>query len=271
MAELIAILRPHWEAHQDEEGTPLSVESRARQIAKDLRQRDLTASMEGMNLDDRGSSTAFSQQLAAALVELLDNVMISIVETENRSKEAVEGLLELTAAVATDDVEACGTVLARAVELSETQVDHVRCAAGKTIGWITKYITKQHKVSEYNDILDTASQALLPLFTDKTQPTRLAAIRAGVHFFQKDATDPEVLQSLLWSCQHDPSVSNRVAAVESVPITLETIDFLVQRVRDVKSKVRVASLQALRNKCNDFSILESYHCVTIVQAGYTER
>jgi hypothetical protein len=273
MAELLNVLRPLWEAHQNDfnEARSFTTEARVTRIRKDLDEYERTAGVNCMS--SVGPATPFAQELSQILIEFLECSVASIVQAEGTSKDAVEVLLELTAAVATDHVEVCSALLERAIQLSETHLDNVRSIACRTIGWIVHYILNQSKIpaSAYNDILDAASQALLPRFTDKSQSVRLASIQAGGQFFSADATDPDLLQALLWCLQHDPSVANRVAALESIPITLETIDFVVQRIRDVKVKVRVAALQVLRIKCSDLSLLEPIQCAAVVEAGYTER
>jgi hypothetical protein len=71
--------------------------------------------------------------------------------------------------------------------------------------------------------------------------------------------------------QHDPSVTNRVAALDSIPVTLQTMDVILARVRDVKSKVRVAAVTTLRSKLGDLRQWEAEQCAELVEAGLTDR
>ena len=270
MKDLFDVLAPHWEAHQSKsERNQLSVETSVARIRKELDEYELQVGLNAMDL--KGNSSPFQDQLKNSLLHFLDCTIASLVETENSSKDAAEAILELTAAAAATNVGVCQAILERTIRLTETHIDNIRAVACSTIGWIVHYILQQKSSSGYNKLLDVASQALLPRFTDKAQSVRLAAILAGKKFFVDDATDPDLLQALLWCLQHDPSVANRVAAVESLPLTLETIDFVVQRVRDIKSKVRVATLRALREKCEDITLLDSIQCASIIEAGYTDR
>jgi hypothetical protein len=130
--------------------------------------------------------------------------------------------------------------------------------------------TTTRAITEYNDILDLASQTLLPRFTDKSQQVRSAAIHAGSFFFLDDKTDPDILTAMLWSLQHDPSVANRQAACLDVPLNLATIDYVISRVRDVNAKVRCAALERLSTAFNS-GILDSQQAVTVILAGWTDR
>ena len=274
--ELRSILRPHWEAHQ-RDSKALSIASRVHRIQKDVNEHALAVGLHGVSLNDNNNNnkdSVLQEQLAQVLMEFLDGSVALVVQTEDASADAVQAVLELTAAVAATNVAVCRALLQRALQLSEiAHVDLVRVVACKAIGWMVYYIFQQSQTTTpFHDVLDAASQALLPRFTDKTQSVRLAAIQAARHFFVSDtATDPDLLQALLWSLQHDPSVANREAAALSLPVTLETIDFLAQRVRDTKVRVRVAALRALQQNCHDLSLLEPGQCAAIVQAGYTNR
>jgi hypothetical protein len=136
----------------------------------------------------------------------------------------------------------------------------------------------------YNDILDTASQALIPRFTDKSQIVRMAAIYAGANFFDSTstATDPDILQAMIWTLQHDPSPINRLVSCTVIPTNLETIDYIITRIRDVKPKVRCAALRRLHtafspstpatsNSSSSLLQLEPSQAAACLMAGWTNR
>ena len=300
MTELEAVLRPHFEAHQRESGRKAALESRVKRIQNDRNEYALAVGLSGVSLHkdkDNNSNTNLQQQeeeLAQCLLKFLDCAVACVVQTQDASSDAVRAVLELTTAVAAaTSVAVCHTVLQRIVHLSDNQVDLVRVVACRAVGAMVSFIlaspqrrannntNKQASTTAFNDILDAASQALLPRFTDKTQSVRLAAIQSARHFFfaandtddhtTTTTTDPDLLQALLWSLQHDPSVANREAAAQHLPVTLQTVDFLVQRVRDTKRRVRVAALRALRENCRDLTLLEPGQCAALVQAGWTNR
>jgi condensin complex subunit 3 len=152
---------------------------------------------------------------------------------------------------------------------------------------------------------------LLPRLTDKSQSVRQAAIKAVGQLLmlassivaakesdtkkkesQKEPMEDELdneesgeggrdssvpqrvspaLKALLWSMWHDPSVANRVEAIQVVPILVDTVDHIVARIRDVKEKVRVAALDVLRLKVNPLTDMTEEHFCDVIQHGLTER
>lgn len=277
MSKLFEILRTHCEEHQESWGDDrsLSVESRAVRVVKEIEEYGIVSQMQrvGLSVSEIEASSSFEKDVANHLINFLECSLDSLVQTGNDSKEAVRAVLELQAAVAVSDALVCAPVVERAVQLSESKLDSVRAAICQFIGWIVNRIMSlpKKRIAAFNDVLDSASQMLLPRMTDKAQSVRLASIQSSAHFFSDDATDPDILQSLLWCMQHDPSVANRVAATDCVPINLETIDYVLQRIRDIKSKVRVAALRAIQTKCKDLLLLDPGQCASLVQAGYTVR
>ena len=110
----------------------------------------------------------------------------------------------------------------------------------------------------------------MPRLTDKSQSVRNSAIRACSHFFEAEGSD-DLLEMLLWNLWHDPSVANRVAALDALPISKDTVDHIITRVRDVKEKVRLQALEVLRNKVDPLSDLEQEHFAEIVRCGLFVR
>lgn len=275
-AAIARLLRPHWEAHQRDHDVSRKIgpETRASQIWKELNEHALVNSMDRLQVDDKEKKEEGDtiDDISQCLVDFLENAMISLVETNGESREAAESILELLAAVAVSELAVLSSLLNRTASLLKSPVDSIRAMACYQIGWIVSHIYKQTKTptDTYTASLDRASQALLPMFTDKMQPVRLAAIVAGSSFFSGDSTDSDILQAMLWCMQHDPSHANREAALQRSPINLETIGYVIHRIRDVKPKVRVAALDAL-HRVEDLSLLDAEQCVEIVEAGFTER
>lgn len=275
MSSVFEILRSHCEEHQESVGDDrsLSVERRAIKVVKEIQEHCLASQMQRVGLCSSEGEASFEKDIAQQLIDFVECSLYSLLETDNESKDAVRAVLELLAAVSVSDALVCAPVVERAVQLSDAKLDSIRAAVCQFIGCVVGKIMSlpKKRIPSFNNVLDQASQMLIPRMTDKSQSVRLAAIQSSVHFFSDDATDPDILQSLLWCMQHDTSVANRVAATECVPINLETIDYVIQRIRDTKSKVRVAALQAIRNKCKDLSLLDPAQCASLVQTGFTER
>lgn len=139
------------------------------------------------------------------------------------------------------------------------------------------------------DCLDKAGSILLPRLTDKAQAVRCAAIRAcSAFFFAASADSPSenededeneslletretILDGLLGRMAHDPSLANRCAAIQSVPITEDTVPYLLERVGDVKEKVRVAALEVLRNRVDVIKDMTEEQRVDVLRFGLTSR
>ena len=68
-----------------------------------------------------------------------------------------------------------------------------------------------------------------------------------------------------------------MAALHNLPVTVQTMDVVLSRLRDVKRKVRLAALEILQTKVaggannNFMTLLDASQCAGIVQAGMTDR
>lgn len=69
---------------------------------------------------------------------------------------------------------------------------------------------------------------------------------------------------------HDSSFANRAVAVESISITEDTLPFIVERISDVKPKVRECALSTLQAKVA-FDQLQEQQRMDIISSGLTER
>mmetsp|Transcript_34184 Transcript_34184/g.38902 ORF Transcript_34184/g.38902 Transcript_34184/m.38902 type:complete len:915 (+) Transcript_34184:101-2845(+) len=111
-------------------------------------------------------------------------------------------------------------------------------------------------------------------FLDKTQAVRHAALKGAVkalaviHEQQQPeeaermtSSSSEFRKALQWSCCHDPSWTNRSAALSTM-INLEDI---LPRVRDVKTQVRVQAIQ----KLHSFALEDwtAQQCATLTQSA----
>jgi hypothetical protein len=88
---------------------------------------------------------------------------------------------------------------------------------------------------------------------------------------EEESNTNQALEGLLWSMWHDPSIANRIEAIDAVPISLETVDHIVARIRDVKEKVRIAALDVLRTKVEPRVHMAEEHFCDVIQHGLTER
>jgi hypothetical protein len=295
--ELTELLVHHFDEHQRHlDIKDHAAEARAREIVSKVEELMTRQGLDNLGLkknsndnDDDDDEASLETTLATTLTRFLDCAMASTDNTEDDSSLAVDAILCLCAAVAVRCSKpypaVVNAVLQRTVEFSTVLLERVRCAACRCIGWIVSSllsIPQKKKPNSLASLLDTASQALVPRFIDKSQAVRLAAITASGFFFSSGSSskqddnddmcdDPDLRASLTWALQHDASVVNRIAALHCLPVTVQTMDVILSRLRDVKRKVRLAALQVLTNKANFMTILDASQCAGIVQAGMTDR
>ena len=280
------VLSRHFDEHQRFSGRrSLPIDARVAQLYGDIDELGLNAKLESVTLSDDNDDDNHDEVvhgvnavIAQTLIHFLECSLAT--EVSSDSKESVEAIQELVGAVAARRAEVARSLLNdRLVDLTTVLLERVRSSACRCIGWTVKYLFEndQMKKEDLEALLDTASQSLVPRFTDKAQSVRQAAIEASRFFFckfgqaQEEMDDPDIRQSLQWSLQHDPSVTNRVAALESLPVTLQTMDIVLTRVRDVKSKVRVAAVKALQDNVADLEKWEAEQCAELIESGWTDR
>ena len=80
----------------------------------------------------------------------------------------------------------------------------------------------------------------------------------------------DITEALLWNISHDPSFANRSMALQSVPIVIDTIPAIVERVRDAKLKVRVDALEVLTTKVS-IQQLSNEQRANILRDGLSTR
>ena len=199
------------------------------------------------------------------LVQVLHAVYACPLDKDSRP--AVEATLDLLAAVGYDN----SALLQQAMEGTQVSSENVRLVSCQFLGkCIPHYLVKSNDDDHKNgtQILDQISQNLLPRFTDKLQSVRKEAIVAASKLLQDtDMDDPDVREALVWSIQHDPSIANRETAMQLLPLTPQTLDVCLSRVRDVHLKLRVAALQALQGY-TQWTVEDRS---ALLQAGNTQR
>jgi len=265
------LLLKQFEAHQrSERKRSVNVETRVAQISQKLEELALTNQVESISLDhnnNSGNESSLQDELATILLQFVDCAIAT--DVSNDTKDSIESILELAAAVASTHVRVAEQILSRAVTFSQVLLERVRAAACRLVGYLVQNLMMKHNKANAEDLLDAASQALLPRFTDKSQSVRQAAIQASQYFFVGNVDDPDIRQALLWSLQHDPSVSNREAALQSLPVNAQTLDYILARIRDTKQKVRVQALQVLQKlPIEDWNAEEM---AAVIETGYTDR
>ena len=273
--DLTEILFKHVEEHQLDEGNlSYSAVARAAAIQKKLSVMTLNSGISDLSLKQGDSSNCqgFDEKLSSVLLHLVDKVMET--DLSNNSQDPVERIMDLVSAlVAIYSEEVAEPIVARTIQFSTVLLERVRAQASNFMGYLALHLS-QRKEEWAMEWFEALKDALLPRMTDKSQSVRNSAIRASGKFF----TDPEkltetedLLEMLLWNLWHDPSVSNRVAALDALPVTKETVDHIVTRIRDVKEKVRIQAVEILRNKVDPSLHMTSDHFAEIMRSGLSAR
>jgi hypothetical protein len=283
-SSLQQVLVKHFESHQhqSDEKRSITVAARVAQIQQQLKEFALNDAVNGLSLNGTklDSDTSGGSSMEELLLHFVDCAIATDMNSD--SQDSVDSILELAAAVAVGIWEnkstpnaAATAVLERAIEFSSALLERVRSTACKLIGFILECLESSDTTPTF-ELWEMATSALLPRLLDKSQAVRKAAIEASGHAFTEKTEVPEesiaeeLQEALLYSVQHDPSVSNRVAAVQSIFVSEETIPFIIARVRDVKSKVRVAALSILLEKVK-FTDLSADQCAELIRSGLTDR
>lgn len=228
-----------------------------------------TATVDDANAANVGTTT---ETLAAvALQQCLDCAMSS---------------QETDSAAPVLDVVACAGALTgtlpslvdRALQFSQVVLERVRCLSLHFLGEAVHRLTASGPTAapaaltaaQSDALWDRIAHAISRSCTDKSKLVRHAVVQASQKLFQNDDGSVEgtgVLQSVLWVLRHDPIAKNRMAALSALPITLQTTDAIVERVRDADGDVRVAALHHLTNPHD----LDSELMAAVLQSGYTTR
>ena len=287
--ELLKILLPHFEESQqegqDERRYELSLEASVTQLKTKIAALELEAGVDRLTLDNNNNNNnnKDDEEELSPVEVFLGDILVSFVDaavsTDATSdlQESIDRVLALVAGLAVAySAEVTSMVLTRAVEFSTVLLERVRGHACVLLGKLVASIKNsgqeeddEDKETHLTQLLDT----VLPRLQDKSQAVRCHAIKAVGCFFttvEDIETYDEALEALLWNLAHDPSVSNRIVAVQVVPVHPNTLDCLTGRVRDVKAKVRAEALEVLRSKASVKDMNES-QMVELIRSGLTNR
>jgi len=151
---------------------------------------------------------------------------------------------------------------------------------------LNKHLKEKHISEEYwKDCLRTTSDILCPRLEDKSVAVRSATLESFSRLFEKEQNQRKyenetssslpndyshIIEGMLFNLAHDTSLANRSLAVKSIPVTEETIPWIIERVKDAKVKVRVDALCVLRKKV-DVRDLSLEHRLEILRSGLTDR
>jgi hypothetical protein len=265
------LLEQQFEAHQQHEGTLTHTASaRATSIKKQISVFSLNNAVSSLSLTGKGGhEETEEEEVALLLVQYVDAAIA--LEINSEAQESVDRVMDLAAALAVILGENTTRVLiSRSLLFSSALLERVRGQACQLMGFLASHLSDSCE-DWARESLSQLLQALEVSLTDKSQSVRNSAIRSTAHCFADLDAAEDLLETLLWSLWHDPSVVNRMAAVQTVPITSETVDHIISRVRDVKEKVRVQALEVLRTKVDPITHLSQDQFSEVIRSGLSVR
>ena len=263
---------------------------------------NLFSSLEGMSLTTNGDAVAAAGDATSkAILGCIDCAMSCLANNPKDCWESAHSTLELAVAVACSDKRRGLAVVNRAIDYVSVPKDVVRTESCNMLGWCVGQFVEGAKAaapilkkggrnkSAKTDSVDEwklecvigAGRALLFRLTDKISKVRNAAVAASSFFFVKGAESfhasedfveiaAQLEATLLWLASNDSSAANRALAVQCIPASADNIQSIINRVRDVDSKVREAALESLRAKVC-FRDLTEDQMVDILRTGLTKR
>jgi len=289
-----------------DEGSVLSASSRlAASIEKNVHIIVLNNAMKGIGLEkapEADSSKEIESFLIPLLVKYVDASLA--LGSDANNKMAIRRVFGLISALAcsllSKSDDAIRAVIDRAKTFSTVLSEKLRSQACALLGCLASHLVEFLKrcerknlpieeIDRFKENQSMIEDILLPRLNDKSQSVRHNAIEAAGLLLgtgksaskvtlstetTEENSDLSLLEGLLWSMWHDPSVANRVEAIQAVPIdSAETLDHVIARIRDVKEKVRIAAINALRLKVDPRrqDIMTQEHFREIVRSGLTER
>ena len=296
-----------------DQGSEIAASSRvAATIEKHVRVIVLNDAMSKVGLNVNGEPNAgkdpvdSSEDVATFLIPLLvkyfDATLVMEINVKNRC--IIQRVFDLVSALAcslsSKNDRAIYAVIERARGFSMVEPELIRgqacamlgCLASHLIGKLIRHKDKRSsndKKDMLTEHLSSIEKTVFPRLTDKSQSVRQKAIQAAGMLFgsrelvletdtlnktREEVPSSKLLEGLLWSMWHDPSVANRVEAIQAVRIdSAETLGHVIARIRDVKEKVRVAAINALHVKVDPRrkEIMTEEHFRDIVRSGLTDR
>lgn len=277
------IILPHFESSQQRQGQDaceLSLEASATELRTNISALELTAGVQRLKLKEKDddSLSEFEEAIGNILVSFIDATVSA--ESTSDLQDSIDRVLSLIAAFGMSySTDVADIIVARALEFSDVLLERVRGHACLLLGKIAATLMKSREDKKVDDEwieeqLVALEEALTPRLQDKAQSVRSHAIKAAGAFFltaEDVDTYEDLLDALIWNMAHDPSVSCRIVAVQSVPVNATTMDSLIARVRDIKSKVRAEALQVLCNNSQAVTEMSESQFVELIRSGLTKR
>jgi hypothetical protein len=237
----------HFEALQCQDEDIADFKVLSVRLVKELQLLQLNHGMKAldMTVDKEDSSQSAPETLAMLWKEIF--VPACLAAEGNEAMAVSKRLLAVMAGVG-QQLDLTDDLIDLAERASEAALDSVRALGSHMLGHLYQ------------------AEALIPRLTDKAISVRAAAIVASGFVLQRQE-HTELLEALLWNVWHEPSVPNRVLALQALPASEQVWDHVIARLRDVKEKVRLTAVAVLREKVSSLEELSRTQLAEIVQSG----
>lgn len=193
--------------------------------------------------------------------------------------EAVERILDLASVYSFKFSRSCYAGLWNlAIQVLQSTIVPLRCKGCYLIERCLQILSESEEKDVIIEYCKLAEKTLTPRLSDKNHLVRSAAIHACQFVFIQECQREQqyyywpskIEEGLIVAMAHDSSFANRALAVQSIPITEDSLPFIVERISDVKPKVRECALSTLQTKVK-FDRLQEQQRIDIVSSGLTER
>jgi hypothetical protein len=291
VVSLKSLLLTHFNAYQ--EGSSGDLEMARKSVRSAVEELSLAKAVASMNMgkEAKNESPTNDDDLSTVLTYILDCAIA------NATLDASKRIVELVAAVIVDATTTAtigaenrssndgeeekeedhhsndldfDDLLDRLIQFSKCTTESVRALSTFMLTQWFNFCLEVPAAAKDHDRLTALQQAILPRFTDKAVSVRAETLKISSVAM---TSDPDLLTAGCFSLQHDPSSNNRKLAAEQIPVTLQTAEYFVYRIRDVKNTVRTAALAALERAAirGDDLVLDAAQLAEIVLTGCTDR
>jgi condensin complex subunit 3 len=96
------------------------------------------------------------------------------------------------------------------------------------------------------DLLESLAELVVPRLSDKIPAVRVWAVKAIKRLQNDEDSNDKAISELIRLMNCDSSVLVRMAAVECTMVCNQTVNALLARLKDIKTEVRVATLNRVR-------------------------
>ena len=219
-------------------------------------ENNLSSLMNNLVIDE--SSKKVKDEIVNAIAYCVDAAFILALRNVKSAETPIQSIFELAAVLGSTidakDEYIYDSLLNHVSKYILSKDDVIRAKACMFYGCNISCLLsrKTSAISFRQNSLEMIFKLIHPRLLDKSQSVRLNATNACMAISATSAIPsltplvPDfIVESLLYSAQHDSSFAIRISAIQSLPLNMENINVVIGRIRDVKEKVRIGALNVL--------------------------